>query len=155
MDEGVTHYKNIEHNIGMSRKTVNKYLNEIAEEIKPFNVELVRKQSVGIYFAGDTAKISSSLQDGELKANNESPQEIKLAILSLLLTTNEHITIQKLSDRYYVSRTTLEGYLKQIKSLIDKQGAKLQSDEKGIFIKASENIRRKLMTQLLGFYWGG
>ena len=154
LDEGVTHYKNIEHNIGMSRKTVNKYLNEIAEEIKPFNVELIRKQSVGIYFAGDTAKIRSSLQDGELKANNESPQEIKLAILSLLLTTNKHITIQKLSDYYYVSRTTLEEYLKQIKSLIEKQGAKLQSDEKGIFINASENIRRKLMSQLLGFYWG-
>lgn len=154
LDEGITHYKNIEHNIGMSRKTINKYLNEIASEVKAYQIKLVRKPSVGIYFSGDTTHIRLSLQNGELIANRQSPQEIKLAILSFLLTSKEHITIQNLSDKYYVSRTTIESYLKQLKDWLKKKGAKLVSDEKGICLDASENVRRRLMTILLDFYWG-
>ena len=151
LDEGITHYKNIEHNIGMSRKTINKYLNEIASEVKAYQIKLVRKPSVGIYFSGDTTHIRLSLQNGELIANRQSPQEIKLAILSFLLTSKEHITIQNLSDKYYVSRTTIESYLKQLKDWLKKKGAKLVSDEKGICLDASENVRRRLMTILLDF----
>lgn len=154
MDDGITHYKNIEHNIGMSRKTVNKYLNEIAIEVQQYQVKLVRKQSVGIYFTGDTSQIRLSLQRGDLIANRQNPYEIKLAILSLLLTSKQHITIQNLSNKYYVSRTTIEAYLKQLKVCLKKKDAELRSDEKGIFLTASEKDRRRLMSVLLDFYWG-
>ena len=55
LDSGITHYKDIEKSTGKSRKTVSKYLNNIAEGVKKFQARLIRKRNVGIYFEGDTS----------------------------------------------------------------------------------------------------
>ncbi|MDF7672494.1 PRD domain-containing protein [Lactobacillus sp. ESL0701] len=138
----------------MSRGTINKYLKEIADEVEKYHVKLIRKRSYGIYFEGDTDYLFSSLQKGNLISSQENPKEIRLGIISELLTDEQPITIQELSDKYYVSRTTIELYLKEVKSWFNQQGASLKSGEHGIFIQASESTKRKLMTLLLGFYWG-
>lgn len=155
LDSGITHYKDIEKSTGKSRKTVNKYLNNIAEEVKKFQVRLVRKRNVGIYFEGDTSALRTSFYGRGVLAEQESEQKVMLSLISDLLTLDQPITIQELCEEHFVSRTTLEKYLKEIRGFIEQKGAALESDHNGLFIKAPESVKRQLMSEVLQNYWGG
>lgn len=151
LDSGITHYKDIEKSTGKSRKTVSKYLNNIAEGVKKFQVRLIRKRNVGIYFEGDTSGLRTSFYGKGMLAE----QQVVLSLISDLLTLNQPITIQELCEEYFVSRTTLEKYLKEIRERIEKNGAVLESNDNGLFIKAPEGVKRQLMSEVLQNYWGG
>lgn len=53
IQDEIVHYADLSRVTGKSRKTIAKYLDHISSEVENFNVELVRKRNVGIYFEGD------------------------------------------------------------------------------------------------------
>lgn len=61
LDNDIVHYRDIERTIGKSRKTVNKYLNHIAVIVSDYDVELVRKRSVGIFFEGEVDQLKRQI----------------------------------------------------------------------------------------------
>lgn len=150
----MTHYKDIEKLIGKSRKTVNKYLNHIASEVIEYQVRLVRKRNVGIYFEGDTQHLQSAIQSGKIEPAKQNSEQIKSSILVDFLTSNVPMKVDDLSDKYFVSRSTLETYIKDLRSNIENYGATFKSSQSGLYIETTEKNKRKLMSLLLENYWG-
>lgn len=150
----MTHYKEIEKLLGKSRKTVNKYLNHIANEITEYQVNLVRKRNVGIYFEGDTQYLQVAIQSGKIELSKQNSEQTKLSILTDFLTSGVPIKVDDLSEKYFVSRSTLENYIQDLRNTIENYGAAFRSSQSGLFIETTEKNKRKLMSLLLENYWG-
>lgn len=150
----IVHYADLAKVTGKSRKTLAKYLDHIASEVAAYNVQLVRKRNVGIYFQGDLHELMEMINISLNNRKEISKDERIIIILSQLLSESEEKPIQELCDELFVSRSTFENDLKKVKLLLEKDGAQLISNYRGIKINASERIKRRLMSDLLGMYWG-
>lgn len=72
-----------------------------------------------------------------------------------LLNTNDSLKIQNLADELYVSRSTVESTMKDVRKRLNKHGMSLVSDRNGVRIKADEKSKRRLMSEVVNYYWGG
>ncbi|WP_164505054.1 BglG family transcription antiterminator [Companilactobacillus hulinensis] len=154
LDSDVIHYSDIEKSIGRSRKTITKYLDEIEEVLSEYLIDLVRKRNVGIYLEGNTSELSNVFQNEYYSDLPKTKEERVVSILSKLLLSNDAQTIQDLADRAFVSRSTLESDFKEVKQLLARYDAFIETTHEGIKIVASESAKRKLMSELLTMYWG-
>ncbi len=153
LNSSKVHYSDIANLIGKSRKTIAKYLDNIADYVEHFDVSLIRKRNVGIYFEGNISKLSESIQENNILKFN-IPKQRSLDLLTELLITNKAITVQELADKFLISRSTLENNLKAVKGFLNKFGASLLTTKEGIVIVASEREKRRLMSELISLYWG-
>jgi transcriptional antiterminator/mannitol/fructose-specific phosphotransferase system IIA component len=151
---GTVHYSDIEKLTGKSKKTVAKYLDEVEATIREYDVRLVRKRNVGVYFEGDTKRLAAAIGDVGLLNEQGSKSQRHLSLISKLLLTKQAQRIQDLADDSYVSRSTFEADLRDAKAFLEKYGARLSTSNEGIQIVASERVRRRLMAELLNMYWG-
>lgn len=100
LNSSKVHYSDIANLIGKSRKTIAKYLDNIADYVEHFDVSLIRKRNVGIYFEGNISKLSESIQENNILKFNISKQR-SLDLLTELLITNKAITVQELADKFF------------------------------------------------------
>ena len=154
LNSGTVHYSDIEKSIGRSRKTITKYLNEIEHVTKNFDVDLVRKRNVGVYFDGDTTDLSNAVRNTGYPDTPKTREERVTLILSKLLMSDETQSIQKLADISFVSRGTLENDFKEVKKILAEHNAIIENTPDGIRVVASESAKRKLISELLTMYWG-
>ncbi|AMV63284.1 transcriptional antiterminator, BglG [Pediococcus damnosus] len=154
LNSGVVHYSDISKHIGRSRKTISKYLDSIQEVVRTYDVKLVRKRNVGIYFDGSTNGLQNAIQNKPRSTLKSNRDERVISILSKLLLSGKPQTIQDLADNAFVSRSTLEKDFKQVKRMLAKFGATINTNHNGMVIDATESSKRKLMSQLLTMYWG-
>lgn len=154
LNSGIVHYSDIGKNIGRSKKTITKYLNEIETVLTQYNINLVRKRNVGIYFDGDTAKLNKDIHSSGYYGLPKNKDERITLILSKLLLSEKNQTVQGLADLAFVSRGTLENDLKEVKRILAKHDAFLQTTSIGIQVVASESSKRKLISDLITMYWG-
>ncbi|MEK0174349.1 PRD domain-containing protein [Tetragenococcus halophilus] len=154
LSQEIVHYSDIGEKINRSKKTIAKYLDHIEREVLKYDVQLNRKRNVGIYLSGHTEDLVSAIQDGELVEVPEDKEERIVSIFSTLLMGEQPLLIQELADSLYISRSTLENDLVNIKERLVDSGATLQNTHQGIYVDASEKTKRKLLSQLLEMYWG-
>ncbi|WP_167815086.1 BglG family transcription antiterminator [Sporolactobacillus shoreae] len=148
-----TRYADISNYMKLSKRTVAKYLDAIDDIIKPFDLKLVRKQNNGIYFEGDVRPLFQPL----VTSGNGIPgtkDERVLYIFSQLLMNFDFVTIQQLAENMFVSRSTVEGDLKEVKAFLEKSHVSLSYGQKGIRIETTERLRRDLVSKLIRMYWG-
>lgn len=154
LNTGTVHYSDISKSIGRSRKTITKYLDNIAETVVTYKINLIRKRNVGIYFEGDTTDLQNAIQNKVYPDTPNTKNERVIAILSKLLLSNYPQTIQDLADSTFVSRSTLESDFKEVKRTLAKYDALIETTHEGMQVIASESAKRKLMSELLTMYWG-
>ena len=154
LNSEVVHYSDIGKNIGRSRKTITKYLNEIEPVLAKYNVKLIRKRNVGVYFEGDTDKLNRAIHASGFNSSPKNKDERITFILSKLLLSDESQTIQDLADASFVSRGTMENDFKEIKRMLAEHDAFIENTSDGVKVVASESSRRKLISELLTMYWG-
>lgn len=154
LNSGVVHYSDISKRIGRSRKTISKYLDNIGTLLSDYQVKLVRKRNVGIYFEGDPSDLQITLQKRVYPDTPNTKSERVIAILSKLLLSNKPLTIQDLADSTFVSRSTLESDFKEVKRILAKNNAFVETNHEGMQVMASESAKRKLISELLTMYWG-
>jgi len=154
LNSGIVHYSDIEKSIGRSRKTITKYLNNVEPVLEAYNVQLIRKRNVGVYFEGDTTDLSNAIQNTGYPNTPKTKEERVTLILSKLLMSDENQSIQKLADMSFVSRSTLENDFKEVKRVLAEHDAIIESTYDGIRVVASESAKRKLISELLTRYWG-
>lgn len=154
LNSEVVHYSDIGKNIGKSRKTITKYLNEIEPVLAKYNVKLIRKRNVGVYFEGDTDKLNRAIHASGFNSSPKNKDERITFILSKLLLSDESQTIQDLADASFVSRGTMENDFKEIKRMLAEHDAFIENTSDGVKVVASESSRRKLISELLTMYWG-
>lgn len=154
LDNKRTNYEELSKYIGISKRTIAKYLNEIRDLIQPLNVNLVIKQGEGVHFEGEIQKLEEmikSLKDYEL--NSKDNRQMKL--YSKFILSSDHLKVQELADEFYVSRSTLESELRNVKKEFLTQGFKIKSNRHGMILDINEKEKRELISKLINYYWGG
>lgn len=151
---GKIHYSDIAKKTGLSKKTIAKYLDRLANSIRQYGVRLVRKRNVGLYFEGNTSALRSVMNDVGISNSGERQKHRVIVLLSKLLLSQTPILIQTLADEMFVSRSTFENDLNEAKKIVGHHQASIESNQQGIYIRAAEGNRRALMSELLNLYWG-
>ncbi|AYE39195.1 PRD domain-containing protein [Companilactobacillus zhachilii] len=148
------HYGDIENHFDISRKTILKHLDEIEILAKECDVDLVRKPNVGIYFQGNVDDLLTQLNQQQRKGLiPENKQERVRYITTRLLMSNNPFTIQSMAEELFVSRTTLESDIKNVRKYLEEQNIKIYSNQQGIYLKVDESSRRKNISKLLQDFW--
>lgn len=154
LDIGTVHYDDLSRVTGKSRKTIAKYLDSIEKKVGVYKVSLIRKRGIGVYFSGRTDVLQDKLKNGMLRKSEGTRDERVISLLSKLLLAKIPQSVQSLADASFVSRSTFEGDLRQLKSFLVKSDADLIVSNDGVRIGATERVRRRLMSKLLSMYWG-
>ncbi|WP_313466810.1 BglG family transcription antiterminator [Carnobacterium sp.] len=145
------HYPELMEYTHYSRKTVSKYLDLVESTVKTWGVKLERKPNVGIYFSGNTKEISKMLSSIDKKIGMSVEDRRNSLILEILMSSKP-LKVQALADSFFVSRGTLDQDIKYIKNKFSKYELKIIGDINGIYISASERMRRRIATKILSQY---
>lgn len=143
----IKYFSNI---FGASLKTISKDFDDIEKVINPIGVSIDRKQGIGIklcYSPSQLDKLNSILNNIVLFDGDKVVEHRRTEILlNLLINTDKYTTIQKLSDRYIVSRTSINNDLNKVQKSLDRYNLELSKTLKGTRIVGSEiNIRKALV----------
>lgn len=148
----LVHYSELTKLLDVSRKKVPKYLDLVEEALKGTDVRLIRKRNVGIYFEGDFDKFKQKFQDDAQLLNLDAVGRESLILLKLLISDHE-ITMARLCERFYISGSTLDRDIKQIKISLAKYHLQLLSDNHGLYIKGAERNKRNIASKIVARYW--
>lgn len=136
----------------ISGKTISKDLDDIEMELKFCNVKILRKQNAGIKLnleAAQIEQINAYLNTKQILGEYDIEYRRIQILLNLLINTNQYITVQKLSDKYLVSRTSISNDFVEIEKNLEKYNLELLKTSKGTKIKGSEiNIRKALVVNV-------
>ncbi|MFT8667677.1 MAG: PRD domain-containing protein [Liquorilactobacillus ghanensis] len=137
----IVHYGDLMEFSGLSRKTIAKYLDDIQKMCPRFDVKLVRKRNVGIYFEGNTNKIAAEFKISLNKVDIESRE---MQILEFLLKLDHPILLDDLADNFFISRNTL---IRDLKKLKNKFEIEITSSTQGIYLdqKQNKNLTAKVI----------
>lgn len=155
-------YKSIKHYIktlNVSYKTLKKDLIVIEDYLNKFDVELDKKHSVGVMIKDPwNAKLilQNNLQAQEGKDKKISINDRRIEIIkNMLIDSHNKTSIQKLSDKYYVSKTSIINDFKYIEEWFSSFNLKLEKSVEGTQITGSEvNIRRAIASLLFEYSKG-
>jgi len=138
--------------VNVSTKTIYNDVAFIDEYVSKFNVELIKKPRIGIYIKGSDKDLLKILTGIEFKNNNEylDNETRRELVFSQLLNSDSFITIQELSDKYFVNRQIILEDNDDIELRLKSLGLDLQRKSgKGIKLDINEDRRRKILTQVI------
>ncbi|MDU5106082.1 MULTISPECIES: BglG family transcription antiterminator [unclassified Clostridium] len=127
--------------IKVSPRTIYTDIEIINDNLKDFKVTIEKKPRVGIKLTGDTENIIKVIKILNNKINIEnvySSEERQLDILKMLLVNEETISYQKLSEYFWVSKTSISKDMEAIESFLNNKTVLIKSDKKGTRIIGSE-----------------
>lgn len=148
----LVHYSELMKLLNVSRKKVPDYLDLVEIALKGSGVKLTRKRNVGIYFEGNFDKFKQRFQDDTQLVNFDDIGRENLILLRLLISDHE-ITMAQLCDRFFISGSTLDRDVKQIKKKLLDYHLVLASNNHGFYIKGSERDKRNIASKIIAKYW--
>lgn len=135
--------------LNCSEKTVRNDLKFAAELFTKYSkIQLNRKPGYGVYLLGaeeDRQRLLAMLQ-----SNREKPNEERIFDVTYeLLTTNNPLTLQHFSDKYFTNRTSIKKDLELIADWLNPFGITLESKQRvGVFLEGEEAKRRSAIAHL-------
>lgn len=151
-----TEYKPIRYfteKLNVSDKTLQKDLKIIGNYISKFNVKIDAKRGYGILIdsnASSNIEFINSLNINSKEKNSVSVEQRRVEILKvLLLNSNSSTSINQLSEKYYVSKTSIVNDLRYIEEWLKKYNIKLSKTLAGTRILGKETDIRKSIASLL------
>ena len=153
IEDGYQAIRHFSHILNVSGKTISKDLDEIEKFIHSSGCKIDRKQGIGVklnYTSSQLEYLNSLLNSIKVSDSDHDLEQRRIEILlNLLIYTNQYTNIQKLSDKYMVSRTSIVNDLNEIQHQLDKYHLKVSKTLKGTKIIGSEiNIRKALVSIL-------
>lgn len=133
--------------LGVSEKTVQKYLNYLKEILPEHGALLSTKQRIGTYIdIYDDNLFQAFLLNFHNNSFLDDPVLRKRYVLTLLITSNDYINVYDLADELNVSPTLMRNIFKEAKNTLDTYHLTLEhSHFHGYKISGEEsNIRRFL-----------
>ena len=133
----------------VSDKTVLQDLKVIQEYLNPFHVTLIRKTGRGIYLPekvrGNQELISSLESEGEEMGPMSTEARRQEITKRLLLMDEKGLSIQKLSEEFYVSRASIVNDFKFIERWGERYRLKLMKNRSGrMFAGQEKGIRHAI-----------
>lgn len=144
--------KELSSKVNVSTKTIYKDLLVISDYIDQYKVQLVKKPRIGIYIKGSDRNLLKILTGIDLKKDSQylDKETRRELVFSQLLNSDEFVTIQDLSDKYYVNRQVILEDIDDIELRLKSIEINLQRKSgKGIRLELNENQRRKILTQVI------
>jgi len=144
--------KELSEKVKVSTKTIYSDVAIIKDYVSKFNVDLIKKPRIGIYIKGSDGDLLKILTGIEFKKDNEylDNKTRRELVFSQLLNSDDFITVQELSDKYYVNRQIIIEDIDDIELRLKSIGLSLQrTSGKGIKLNIDEDSRRKILTQVV------
>lgn len=138
----------------VSKKTIQRDLNIIADYLGDSNVNLEKKVGVGVLLVAENPADLSQLEQ-MINSDNEDVDSImgnarRIKIVSWLLSeTPKETSINKLSERFYISNASVVNDLRIIEDWIEPLSLQLIRSQSGTRIKGNENNVRQAMAVLI------
>lgn len=145
---------NLAEQLGVSKKTIQRDLNIIDDYLADSNVQVDKKVGAGVLLLSEHAADLLQLEL-QLNGENEDADSImgharRVKIVSWLLSeTPKETSINKLSERFYISNASVVNDLRIIEDWITPLGLQLIRSQSGTRIKGNENNVRKAMATLI------
>lgn len=135
--------------LDVSTKTLQSDLKKIRGFLKLYDMEIEAGSGKGILLLQNSAEreqlINAVKQNPEQEKEESSGERRNSILKHMLLHTNEMTSIQKLSDRYYVGRTSIVNDMKSIERWLEKYNLSFNKTKEGTYIRGSEtNIRKAI-----------
>lgn len=154
-----TEYRPIKYFTGplkTSDKTLQKDLRIIEKYLKEFDVEIDVKPGRGILInksLNSNLPLLNDLQFQESDVRKISISERRFEIIKMLLdVSNTETSIQKLSDKYYVSKASIANDLKYVEEWLAEFGLWLCKTSSGTKVAGEEVNIRKAIASLVQYY---
>jgi len=138
----------------VSTKTVYQDLEALKLFMKPYVIQIKRLPSVGIKLIGEEQEKRAFITAIEdcLNMDNYSPNIRRLRIIKDVCLEKETPTLEKLSKRFMVSKTSLYNDIKHINQIISHNEVVLSSNSEGLVVNGSEFLVQKALKQLIFHY---
>ena len=141
----------------ISQRTLRAEIKEANKFLQRENV-FIHSSSTGGYYVKqeDRAQVQKVLdaiiEESKRVIFPETPDERFLFGISWLFFLNEPVSIQKLAEKLYVSKTAMLQTKKQIQDTIRwYHGLFLESGKKGMWISGNERIKRHALAEILNY----
>lgn len=149
---GLVHYPELMSFLNVSRKRIVADLDTVSELLPKGRVKLIRKRNVGIYFEGDLSALNTLLSGDTQYLSLDTEGRRNLIMLSLLMN-EKAITLDNLCMQFYVSRSTMDRDIKNIKASLNKIDLIMQNGRNGVAIRGNERKKRDAASKIISHYW--
>ncbi|MCR1959327.1 BglG family transcription antiterminator [Thomasclavelia cocleata] len=139
--------------LNITDRTIRSDIQTINEIIKENGAQLKLKRKAGYYIEiNDQEKYNTFLSSiKQTKSNNpelDTSQDRIKYLLNLLLYSDEYITLDDLADNIYVSRNTLQNYIKTLKNIFSKYNLEyISKNNAGVKVIGNEDDKRKCLVE--------
>lgn len=140
--------------LDVSSKTLQNDLKIISKILNKYNIKINSKRGVGICIDKEAKKNIKFLNDLNGFSNNKdieiSVENRRMEILiNFLLKSDLKTSINKLSEKYFVSKTSIVNDLKYIEEWLNNKNLYLNKDLNGTYISGKEVDIRKAIASLI------
>ena len=128
--------------LNVSLKSVYNYLSELDPYLKEYDLKTVRRSGKGVYIEGNREK-KNELLNKLLHGDDLSSEERRRLIYEDLLMQDKTLSINKLADKYYVSRSSIVNDFEDAENRLKKYKLFLSKSKSGTCLDGEEtHIRR-------------
>ncbi|MFD1337493.1 BglG family transcription antiterminator [Oceanobacillus iheyensis] len=132
----------------VSPKTVRNDLDTLASLLDEMGCSLTRTPGKGVLLHANS-EVKEELMESLELATSLVDKNVQLTMVSLYVLMTENVTIQKIADEFYLSRSSVHQILLEVEELLDSYNLQLTKEvRKGLFIHGTERSKRKAV-----FYW--
>ena len=137
--------------LGVSARTVHRDLQPASEFLASRDLMLVRQAGRGMKVEGSASARARALEAlGEMRSRANTPEERRVALLGMLLATNEPIKLRALASRSKASVGTISRDLDEDEEWLSAFGLSLvRKRGYGVQVLGAEDDRRQAMSQLI------
>ena len=145
--------------LGVSTKTLQADLKRIRKYLSNYHIIIAAQSGKGILLdqhAKNNKQILKDLYQNNIETENQelamesSEMRRELILKNMLIHSNEKTSIQKLSEKYYVAKTSISNDMKYIENWLKKFDLHLNRSKEGTYIEGSEtNIRKAIASHAL------
>ncbi|UUX32722.1 BglG family transcription antiterminator [Fundicoccus culcitae] len=142
--------------MGVSTKTIQRYLTDILEIIEHLSIdlELIIHPNKGVKLSGDFNSFALVIQKLNQLSVNEEKDRL-FFIINTIINSEVPITIQYLSETMHIARSTVEKSITDAREFLRDFNIEIKGTNKGLTIKANEKQKRKILSELISQYWHG
>lgn len=146
-------HKEITEMFGWSRYITNKYVNEINSYCEETDNKIIidYEPRLGLSLKGEKHDVEKLLNTLSYTSDGTKEKRV-VKILSVLLDTDGFMKIQDLADMFFLSRSSIENTLEEIRSILEARDIKIIGSRNGIKIKLEEDGKRELIANLINSY---
>lgn len=137
-------------------RTMRSYLDEIQEEFKEFQIEIVRKTNVGVYITiadKDREELKNILENNTVSSfhsDSFSSKYRQVYILKTLFEDKFSYTIQMFADDLYCSKSTIVNELVHVQEWVERYNLVLQRKQnQGLWLEGNEKDYRRAFKDLI------